>query len=171
MQSNMTSTTGLEPFPPFIDFSDLYGDCSQQQNSTSAGILSSFSSLRLAIGFSGKILSVPNLLEQARRKLALWYYRYEVTLCLYVLEPWERWILNSFVLLCAGLLLAAVFVPCYHVATAYFGLSTFDSSVALAAAALHDWTAPSSFLDSRNAIGVVEVAVAVAQCNGTACLK
>lgn len=42
----------------------------------------------------------------------LWYYRYEVTLAVYIMEPWEKFLFNTLVLLLVALVfMAAASVP------------------------------------------------------------
>ncbi|CAL3969061.1 unnamed protein product [Diplocarpon coronariae] len=51
--------------------------------------------------------------DRACKKLQLWYYQYEVTFSLYMLEPAEKMILNTIVLSCLALCVYGVlfFMP------------------------------------------------------------
>lgn len=81
----------LEPFPPFVDMTEAYSHLYSPPPKRSH--------------FS---------IQELRQKLAHWYYKCEVTLCLYVMEPWEKFVLSTFITLCAGLLLGALILSTWR---------------------------------------------------------
>ncbi|EAS28280.1 uncharacterized protein CIMG_09484 [Coccidioides immitis RS] len=113
-----TTSTHVKPQPPaFVD--DLF-----THYSSMAAAKVSPSPSGHTVGAAAATYPRPNLLKRGVDRLRLEYYRYEVTLGVYVMTPGEKLIFNSFILVVLSLMVWALFL--YFPSLLYQKLSRLD---------------------------------------------